>query len=181
MDDNRIDPRHNATRDTLRVIGPLLIAIGGIFTIVAFVDFFAAFGRPFSQPHLFWCFFVGMPFLAIGTALTRFGYMGKVMRYMSQEMAPPAKDTFNYMADGTQEGIKKVVGAIGQGLRESGLGGGSQATMVRCYKCNALAPADAKFCAQCGHSLGKTKACPDCQELNDPDAKFCDNCGRPIT
>jgi len=77
------------------------------------------------------------------------------------------------MAEGTREGVKAVAGAIGQGLREGGLGGAPQ-TVVRCHKCNALAQADAKFC---GQSLGKTKPCPGCRELNDPDAKFCDNCG----
>ena len=90
---------------------------------------------------------------------------------------PSGKDTFNYMAEGTREGIKTVAGAIGEGLREGGLAGGSQ-TMVHCHKCNALAPADAKFCSQCGHALSKTKPCPHCQELNDPDARFCDNCGQ---
>ena len=143
--------------------------------LVGLVNFFMAFGGH-GQPDLFWCLFVGMPLLFAGGVMTQMGFMGKVIRYMSQEAAPPAKDTFNYMADGTKDGIKTVVGAIGEGLRESGLGGGSQ-TMVRCHKCNALAPADAKFCGQCGQSLGKTRACPNCRELNDPDAKFCDNCG----
>ena len=175
MDENRIDPGHNFTRDTLRTIGPVLLVIGGVFMIVGLVDFFSAFGG-WHEPHLFWCLFVGMIFLGIGGPMTKFGYLGKIMRYMGQEAAPPVKDTFNYMADGTKDGIKTVVGAIGEGLRESGLGGGSQ-TMVRCHKCNALAQVDAKFCGQCGHSLSKTKTCPNCRELNDPDAKFCDNCG----
>ena len=179
MDENKIDPGHNETRDTLRILGFLLTMAGGIFLIVGLVNFFAAFGGH-GPPQLFWCVFVGAILLSLGIRLMKFGYMGRVARYMSQEMAPPAKDTFNYMADGTQEGIKKIAGAIGQGLRENGVAGGSQQTMVRCYKCNALAPVDAKFCGECGHSLGKTKACPDCHELNDPDAKFCDNCGRPI-
>ena len=102
--------------------------------------------------------------------------MGKVMRYGAQEIAPVAKDTFNYMAEGTSEGVKTMASALGQGLREGGLAGGS-GTMVRCHKCNALVPDDAKFCNECGQSLGKTKSCPGCQELNDPDARFCDNCG----
>jgi RNA polymerase subunit RPABC4/transcription elongation factor Spt4 len=179
MDDNRIDPGHNAARDTLRTVGPILLVIGGLLIVVAFVDFFAAFGGDHA-PHLFWCFFLGMPLVFAGGVMTQMGFAGKVLRYLNQEMAPPTKDTFNYMADGTKDGIKTVVGAIGEGLRESGVFGGSQTTMVRCHKCNAAAPADAKFCAQCGHSLGKTKPCPDCHELNDPDAQFCDNCGRAL-
>ena len=117
MDDNRIDPGHNTTRDTLRTIGPILLVIGGGFMIVGLVDFFSAFGG-FHSPTLFWCLFVGMILLGIGLHLTPLGYIGKITRYMSQEMAPPAKDTFNYMADETKDGIKKVVGAVAEGLRQ---------------------------------------------------------------
>jgi hypothetical protein len=176
MQNQQIDPGHNSTRDTLRVVGPAVAVIGLIFLIVGIADFFRAFGG-FQPPKLFWCIFVGVPLLGAGAALSRFAYMGKVMRYMAQEMAPVGKDTFNYLADGTRDGIKTVAGAIGQGLREGGLSGAPQ-TAVRCHKCNALAPADAKFCSQCGTSLGKTKPCPNCREWNDPDAQFCDNCGR---
>jgi RNA polymerase subunit RPABC4/transcription elongation factor Spt4 len=173
---NQIDPGHNAVRNTLRIVGPVISLIGLIFMIVGIADFFRAFGS-FGPPKLFWCAFVGMPLLFVGLVLSSYGYMGKVSRYVAEETAPVGKDTFNYLADGTREGIKTVAGAIGQGLREGGLGGGSP-TMVRCHKCNALAPADAKFCGQCSQALGKTKPCPHYRELNDPDARFCDNCGR---
>jgi ribosomal protein L40E len=176
MQDNQIDPGHNAVRDTLRVVGPVVVLIGLGFIIVGSADFFRTFGS-FAPPKLIWCVFVGLLLLPVGIALCRYGYMGKVMRYTAQEMAPAGKDTFNYLAEGTRESIKTVAGAIGEGLREGGLGGGSPA-MVRCHKCNALAPADAKFCSQCGHALGKTKPCPHCQELNDPVARFCDKCGQ---
>jgi len=176
MPDRQINPGHNAVRDTLRIIGPIILLTALGFLIVGLVDFFRAFGG-FGPPKLFWCVFVGILLLPMGGALTSYGYMGKVMRYMAQETAPVGKDTFNYLAQGTQEGIKTVAGAIGQGLREGGLGGAAP-TMVRCHKCNALAPAEARFCHQCGQALGKTKPCPDCRELNDPAARFCDNCGR---
>jgi len=171
---NQIDPGHSSVRNTLRVAGPILVVIGLGFMIVGFVDFVHAFGGS-GPPKLFWCGFVGMPLLFAGFVLSSYGYMGKVMRYTAEETAPVGKDTFNYLADGTREGIKTVAGAIGQGLREGGLGGSQ--TVVRCHKCNALAQAEAKFCGQCGQSLDKTRPCPNCRELNDPDARFCDNCG----
>jgi RNA polymerase subunit RPABC4/transcription elongation factor Spt4 len=174
MPENQIDPGHNAVRNTLRVAGPVISLIGLIFVIVGIADFFRAFGS-FGPPKLFWCVFVGIPLLGVGLSLSRFAYMGKVMRYMAQEMAPTGKDTFNYLAEGTREGVKAVAGAIGQGLREGGLG--NSQPVVRCHKCNALAQAEAKFCGQCGQALGKTRPCPNCRELNDPDARFCDNCG----
>ncbi len=173
---NKIDPGHNVTRNVLRVLGPILVLTGLGFMIVGFVDFVRAFNG-FGQARLFWCFFVGMPLLFVGGILISYGFMGKVLRYTAEETAPPVKDTFNYLAEGTREGVKAVAGAIGEGLRESGLGGAGP-TMVRCHKCNALAPADAKFCGQCGQALSKTKPCPNCREWNDPDAKFCDNCGQ---
>jgi len=109
--------------------------------------------------------------------------MGKVARYAAGEMAPVGKDTFNYVAKGTQEGVKAFAGALGEGLSE-GLGGGlgigavaGGGVKVRCHKCNELLEDDAKFCSNCGAAISKSKACPQCSELNDPDAKFCDNCG----
>jgi len=176
--EKQIDPGHKPVRNALRIVGPALALTGAVFLIVGLVDFFRAFGGH-GAPTLFWCIFVGMFLLPLGGILTSYGFMGPVMRYMAEETAPVGKDTFNYMAHGTQAGIRTVAGALGQGLREGGLGGGSTA-MVRCHKCNALAPAEAKFCGQCGQPLGKTKPCPQCHELNDPDAKFCDNCGHAL-
>ncbi|MBM4028820.1 MAG: zinc ribbon domain-containing protein, partial [Planctomycetes bacterium] len=151
MPDRQINPGHNAVRDTLRIIGPIILLTALGFLIVGLVDFFRAFGG-FGPPKLFWCVFVGILLLPMGGALTSYGYMGKVMRYMAQETAPVGKDTFNYLAQGTQEGIKTVAGVIGQGLREGGLGGAAP-TMVRCHKCNALAPAEARFCDNCGRAF----------------------------
>ncbi len=177
MTEKQIDPGHKNLRDILRIIGPIVLGLGVLGIVIGIVSFFAAFGGS-GPPKYFWCAFVGMPLLFVGGIMTSAGYMGKVARYQAQEMAPVMKDTFNYMADGTQDGIKTVASAIGQGLSEGGLNLGSQGqTKVRCHKCNALVNIDAKFCDQCGQPQGKTKACPGCQELNDPDAKFCDHCG----
>jgi len=177
MPEKQIDPGHKSIRDTLRIVGPIVAGAGVLLVVIGTVSFFMAFGGS-GPPKYFWCAFLGLPLTFVGVVMTSYGYMGKVMRYYAQETAPVAKDTFNYMADGTQDGIKTVAGAVGQGLREGGFGaGGTAETKVRCHKCNALAEADAKFCDQCGQALEKTKACPACQELNDPDARFCDNCG----
>jgi len=179
---SEIDPQHSAKRSVLRTVGPLVMAVGGLFLAVGMISFFSSFGS-FSSgpPRYFWCAFVGMPILFVGLVLTKFGYMGSVARYMSGEMAPVGKDTFNYVAKGTQEGVEAVAGAIGRGLA-SGQGAdlGQTEVAVRCHKCNEENDADAKFCNECGAALAKTKACPECKELNDPDARFCDNCGRAL-
>ncbi|MCK4294662.1 MAG: zinc-ribbon domain-containing protein [Planctomycetes bacterium] len=180
MEEEKIDPGHRGIRDVLRVVGPIVAAIGLIFIIVGMVSFFSAFGSFGRGPSHFWCVFVGMPLLGVGILLTKFGYIGKVARYVAGEIAPVGKDTFNYMADGTKDGVKTVARAIGEGLG-GGLGGAvaapRQETKVRCHKCNTLVEEDAKFCSKCGSAVAKTKSCPQCSELNDPDAKFCDNCG----
>jgi RNA polymerase subunit RPABC4/transcription elongation factor Spt4 len=113
----------------------------------------------------------------LGGVLSGAGFMGAVSRYVAGESAPVAKDTFNYMADGTKDGVKKVATAVGEGLAAGGIG---KPVQLRCHKCNELNDAESKFCKQCGTSLLKSKACPACNELNDPDAKFCDNCGRAL-
>ena len=120
-----MDPGHTTVRNALRIIGPIIALIGLGFIVVGMVGFFRAFGS-FGPPKHAWCPFVGMPLLFVGIVLSSYGYMGKVMRYGAQETAPVIKDTFNYMADGTQEGTDGG-GAIGQGLKEGGLGPGGRA------------------------------------------------------
>jgi len=175
MEEEKIDPGHGGVRSVLRVVGPIVGLTGLIFMIVGVVSFFSAFGGS-GGPKYFWCCFVGIPLMFVGGVLTQFAYMGKVARYAAGEMAPVAKDTFNYMADGTQDGVRTFARAIGEGLGD-GMAGGGQGTMIRCHKCNNLVEEDAKFCGDCGSAVSKSKTCPACSELNDPDAKFCDDCG----
>jgi RNA polymerase subunit RPABC4/transcription elongation factor Spt4 len=178
--ENPIDPGHKGPQELFRVLGPIILGIGILLMIVGGVDFFRAYGGS-EPPRLFWCFFVAIPLLFVGGVLSQFGYAGKVARYMAQEMAPVGKDTFNYMADGTKDGIQTVAAAVGKGLAEGGVAlGGKTATKVRCPKCNALAEEGAKFCPQCGGAMTKDKPCPNCKHLNDADAKFCDHCGQTI-
>lgn len=185
-EEERIDPGHSQARGCLRVVGPIVLIAGVALTVTGFISFFSAFGGD-EPPRYFWCAFLGMPVGFVGLVLTNFAYMGKVARYAAGEAAPVVKDTFNYMADGTSDGLKKVGTAIGAGLGagfREGMGGpaagAEPAEKVRCHKCNNLNDADARFCDQCGATLSKTLPCPSCGELNDADARFCDNCGRPL-
>jgi RNA polymerase subunit RPABC4/transcription elongation factor Spt4 len=159
----------------LRTLGPILIMVGLVLILLGIAGVFLV--GPIS---IIVFPFVGTPLLFVGGVMTMFGFIGRMARYQAEEVAPVAKDTFNYMAEGTQDGIKTVAGAIGQGLREGGLGAESR-VMIRCHTCNALLAAEARFCSQCGRAAGKTKPCPQCRELNDPDARFCDNCGHAYT
>jgi hypothetical protein len=93
-----------------------------------------------------------MSLLFVGVAMCSFAFQGAILRYQAGEVAPVAKDTFNYMAEGTREGVKTVATAIGEGIA---------AGMSNSRKAD-------NHCPMCGHS-------------NDADAKFCKNCGAALT
>jgi len=177
-DQNKINPGHGGIQAVCRVVGPLILVTGILLTVTGIL--LAAIGM-----FCFICFaFLGLPLVFVGTLMTFAGFMGRIARYTQAEMAPVARDTFNYMADGTQDGIRTVATAIGQGVGAGISAAGANAAppghaseKVRCHKCNHLQDAGAKFCSTCGVALEKTKSCTQCSELNDPDARFCDNCG----
>ena len=143
--ENPIDPGHKGPLNLLRILGPVILGIGILLMVISMVEFFSLFGSS-REPRFIWMPFLGIPLLFVGGVMTQFGYMGKVARFMAQEMAPVGKDTFNYVADGTQEGIKTVAAAVGQGLAAGGVAlGGKAATKVLCHKCNALAEDGTSF------------------------------------
>lgn len=170
---DEMNSKQRQTRESLRSIGILVTAVGGVFTLIGLGSFFSAFGS-FEPPRYFWCAFIGLPLIGLGTSLMRYGYMGAVTRYVAGEVAPVAKDTINYLADGTEDALQTIGKAVGAGMAATTA---QSAALVRCHKCNRENARDAKFCSQCGTALQKSKQCPRCGELNDPDAKFCDDCG----
>ncbi|MCE9613835.1 MAG: hypothetical protein K8T26_06130 [Lentisphaerae bacterium] len=114
-------PQQAATRTTLRRAGLAMLALGGLLTLIGIGSFFASFGS-FGAPRLFWCAFLGMPLLFVGGAMTLFGFMGAVQRYVAGESAPVAKDVVNYMGENIQPGVKSIAKAVTEGVKE-GLNG----------------------------------------------------------
>ena len=169
-----IDPRQSEVRSRLRILGPVVAGIGLLFMIIGIGSFFAAFGG-FGPPRFFWCAFVGLPLLAVGVGISKFGYFGAVMRYIAGETAPVGKDLTNYMVEGTRGSIREVATALGEGFAAAK----SPPTMA-CQKCGATNDRDANFCCQCGLPLNKTKHCTKCGQANDADARFCDHCGTAV-
>jgi uncharacterized membrane protein len=111
-------PRHSKIRSFLRIAGPILAVVGLIFLAIGMISFFAAFGS-FQSPRLFWCCFVGMPILFVGLVMSKFGYFGSMVRYIAAESAPVAKDTFNYMAEGTKDGVRTVARSVAEGVQDA--------------------------------------------------------------
>lgn len=178
MEEEKIDPGHKQARSVLRLVGPVIAALGLILTVAGLGSFLIALAGG-APPRYFWLALIGLPLLFVGSTLCLFGFIGKMARYGAGEMAPVGKDTFNYMAGGTEDGVRTVAKAVGEGIGTGLVAGqttGPEAKL-RCHKCNNLVDTDAKFCGECGVAVAKTKECPECRELNDPDAKFCDNCG----
>lgn len=197
-----IDPNHQSTRDALRLVGVLLVIVGAIFTLVGLVDFFGSIGRigdagplqllapdtvtingqtvPLHKPQIgpqrFWCFFVGLPMLGLGTALIKTGFMGRIARYTSAELTPVATDSINYAAHAAKGGVRELATAVGEGLRGDGPSGAERP----CPRCLHRNDPGAKFCSECGSPLATHRQCPGCHQENDADAKFCDNCGQAL-
>ncbi|MBB3206396.1 RNA polymerase subunit RPABC4/transcription elongation factor Spt4 [Rhodopirellula rubra] len=168
-EEEKINPGHTQVRGVLRVVGPLILLVGILFTIVGLGSFFSSFGG-FEPPRYFWCGFVGLPLMFVGAVMTQVAYVGAIARYHAGEIAPVGKDTFNYMAEGTQGGVKTMASALAAGLSE-----GISGDKIGCPQCGNANDRQAKFCDECGSSL--SKSCSSCGEVNDGDAKFCDGCG----
>jgi len=122
MNENKLQaPQQTATRKTLRRAGLIILALGGVLTLIGIGSFFASFGS-FGPPRFFWCAFLGMPLLFVGGAMTMFGFLGAFQRYVAGESAPVAKDVVNYMGENIQPGVKSIAKAVTEGIKE-GLSG----------------------------------------------------------
>ena len=115
---NLESPKHKSVRTFLRIAGPLIAITGLLLIVIAFISFVTAMGG-YEPPKYFWCAFVGMPLLFIGNVMSKFGYIGAVARYLASEAAPVAKDTVNYMAEETQQGVRTVARAVAEGIQEA--------------------------------------------------------------
>lgn len=150
----------------LRKFGFTFVSIGGILLLIGFINIFTSFGS-FEPPKFVWTLFLGIPMTGIGGMLLSYGYMGEVSRYTSSQIAPVAKDTINYMVDGTKDSISDLVRSIK-----------NDKSIINCPSCNQENDNDALFCKACGKTL--FKECPKCQTKNDSDSEFCKKCGEDI-
>ena len=118
MNDDKLQSlRHATTRTILRRGGLATVAVALVLIAVGIGSFFASFGS-FGPPRYFWCAFLGMPLLFVGTTMCMFGFAGAVQRYVAGETAPVAKDVVNYMGENTQPGVKAVAKSVTEGIVE---------------------------------------------------------------
>ena len=139
-----IPEEHLRKRAIFRTLGPIILGAGILCVAIAGIDFFTL--DFFEEPKYFWLFFVGLPLLFVGANICLLGYGADLAKYQSREMAPVAKDTFNYLANETTEGVEAITRAVQKG----------KSTVVEakvCSACQELNKMDAKFCNECGQLL----------------------------
>lgn len=153
-----IDPRHERKRSILRILGPLLVLVGGTLAAIGFIDFFSAFNSfgkgGFGFPGHFFFAVIGLPLFGWGLSLCRFAFLGQGARYVAAEVAPVARDTLDYLG-------------VGVGER------------ITCATCGHANEHGSKFCDECGKAL--TIDCPRCHHPNEPSSRFCQECGGALT
>ena len=110
--------KHRSARSFLRVAGVVVAVVGLVFLIVGMASFLSAFGGG-GPPRLFWCCFVGLPLLFIGSVMCMYGFMGALARYAAAEQVPVAADAMTDLAEGTKGAIKTVARAAAEGFREA--------------------------------------------------------------
>jgi hypothetical protein len=124
-EDQLQSPEQTTIRTLLRVGGGAIFALGAIFTAIGLISFFSTFanagspGSDFGPPRYFWCAFIGLPMLAAGTFMLKFGFLGAFTRYVAGEAAPVAKDMVNYLGENTEPGVKAVAKSVAEGVHEA--------------------------------------------------------------
>ena len=187
---NLDNDKHRSNRSVLRIIGPMILVLGIILTVIGFGGFISAFlsgmnnGPSLDGPPkgigLFFFAFLGLPLIGIGAAITKFAFMGAVARYAASEIAPVGKDTANYMIDGTKDAVGDLAQSVGAGIAAGLTGDRPEAETVDCPQCGAACDSGARFCDQCGASIPGPVRCQSCGAMNEPDAKFCSQCGEAM-
>ncbi len=171
--------QHQQTRGFLRAIGPLVFVVGLVFTAIGLISFFSAFGSFGGPPQHFWCAFVGLPLMAVGSVISKFAYMGAITRYVANEVTPVGTDVFNTVVSETQESFRDLARTIGTGLRDGRSAGRTPSTGSPCGSCGTANAPEARYCKECGVSLA-SRRCEHCGDTAPPDARFCDSCGEPL-
>ena len=138
--------KHEKLKKKLKIAGFVLVIVGAVLALVAFIDLVITLGNPDKgMPKLFFLAFIGLPMLGIGAGLLTLAFRREIATYSKNESVPVINEASSEIAPAIQNVVKAA-------KTESG---------VRC-ECGALNDADAKFCKACGKPLAKT--CDNCGE-----------------
>ena len=154
---------HENKKKTIKIVGFVLVAVGGILTAIGLISFFNAFST-LSTPDFFWCAFIGLPLLGTGVSLLTFGYRRETMKYIKDESLPIYKETYYEAKPEINDFISSIKG---------------NGEAIKCPSCGTINDDNHNFCKQCGQSLSKRK-CLYCMSEVDEDANFCPKCGKKL-
>ncbi|MEN0020116.1 MAG: zinc-ribbon domain-containing protein [Planctomycetota bacterium] len=146
-----------AIRGFLRIVGPLLVAIGGICVVAGLISFLSDFGQPriaAGPPTGFILMLVGAPMFVVGLSMTNAGWGDKISRFMGRQHGPAAGMTFNEVAKISEPGIRSVASALRDGTNDGDAKTSTRAIRF-CTDCGSPADSDDKFCGSCGHDLAE--------------------------
>lgn len=172
-----VDPGHESTRNTLRALGAVLLAVGALTAVIGLVRFLSVFNDPLSMresnPAISVLMFGGGGMIAtIGLKLLVFGYAGRILRYGIGETLPPTLDAARATTPVAREVAREIAGGVRQGFD------GQDSRLPVRHICGTENDPDARFCKGCGKPLaGTSTPCPHCGARLDADARFCDACG----
>ena len=127
--------KHAKTKRTLRVVGIILLTLGGGLFLVGIVDFISAF-QTMRAPTLFVFSIFGLPLAGVGTALTLFSFQREIQSYVANESVPVINET----AEGVAPAVETIAEAVKNGFSEK---------EIVC-DCGAKNDFDSKFCKNCG-------------------------------
>lgn len=179
---SHVDPHHETARNTLRVLGALLLAVGSLTSIVGLVRFLSLFGgNPFApnapNPALAVLMFGGGGMIAmIGLKLLFLGFAGRILRYGMAETLPPTLDATRAATPAARAMAREIAGGV-----RDGFNGDDEVTSRSVplrHICGADNDSGARFCQGCGAALTPTPTqCPKCRAALERGHAFCHVCG----
>jgi hypothetical protein len=142
---------HEQTRFGLRILGFILISIGIPLAIIGVVFFFELMTNSSSLSFdesaalgakVFGFLASGMLLIAFGSTVLRFGYLGKVSKYIADETGPAISSVSKSVFKGVKE-----AGGVDLNVQSN------QKVMIKCRSCGTLNDEDAIYCDKCGAQL----------------------------
>ena len=142
--------QHDCIKTILKVVGVFLLLAGFVFTVIGFVDFFKALSNT-EKPKLFWCMFLGLPLMGIGSGFSVFAFRREIATYAKEETLPVTENALSALSNALQ-GEKCECGQVNED--------------------------SAIFCSVCGKALKQT--CKTCGKTLPVEDVYCSNCGNKL-